>query len=91
MLIRFYGDLNRHLYSHCRGSDVEVNIPGNCTVLSLLEYFGVPASEVDLLLVNAEAAGFEDVLQARDRVSIYPCFRSLDIAPLGLINRGSLH
>jgi hypothetical protein len=33
-------------------------------------------------MVNGEAVDFSHVVKARDRISIYPLFRSIDISPL---------
>lgn len=90
MLVRFYGELNACLPGHLRGRAVNVDVQGDCTVQGLLDYFRVPATAVDLILVNGEATGFACKPAKDDRVSIYPRFRSLDISPLGLINRGYL-
>jgi len=50
----------------------------------------VPSSAIDLILVNGEAVGFDHRLHTNDHVSVYPLFRSIDISPLHLINRGFL-
>lgn len=90
MHVRFYGELNRCLPGQFREKAFKVDVDGDCTVQALLEYFRVPCREVDLILVNGEATGFNYDLEDDDRISIYPRFRNLDIAPLGLINRGYL-
>lgn len=60
------------------------------TFNSLVDSIGVPSSEIDLILVNGEPVGFDYLLQENDYISVYPLFRSVDISPLHLINRGSL-
>jgi len=40
----------------------------------LIESFGVPHSDVDLLLINGESATFSHLVQDGDRVSVYPVF-----------------
>jgi len=47
-----------------------------------IEVFGVPHTEVDLIVVNGQPVGFDHQLQADDRVAVYPVFKSLDIKPL---------
>ena len=47
-----------------------------------IEVFGVPHTEVDLIVVNGQPVGFDHQLQAGDRVAVYPVFESLDISPL---------
>ncbi|MDO8938656.1 MAG: hypothetical protein Q7U98_05820 [Methylicorpusculum sp.] len=47
-----------------------------------IEIFGVPHTEVDLIIVDDEAVGFDYQLRANDRVAVYPAFKNLDISPL---------
>ncbi len=42
----------------------------------------MPHTEVDLILINGEPAGFMQRVREGDRVSVYPAFRSIDLAPL---------
>jgi uncharacterized protein with PIN domain len=48
----------------------------------MIEAFGVPHTEVDLILVNGRSVGFSRHLRDGDRISVYPVFRSIDIAPV---------
>ena len=48
----------------------------------MLESLGVPHTEVELLLINGESAGFDRLLCDGDRVAVYPKFEALDIVPL---------
>jgi len=52
------------------------------SVKDLIESFGVPHTEVDLVLVNSEPADFTCLVRDQDRVSVYPVFESLDISPV---------
>jgi uncharacterized protein with PIN domain len=47
----------------------------------MIESFGVPHPEVELILVNGESANFEYKVRDGDRVSVYPMFESFDITP----------
>jgi hypothetical protein len=42
---------------------------------------GVPHTEIDLILVNGEPAGFAHRPTVGDRIAAYPMFESLDIGP----------
>lgn len=55
----------------------------DATVKHMIEALGVPHTEVELILVNGESVDFSRRLQHNDRISVYPSFRSIDIAPLG--------
>ena len=48
----------------------------------MIEAFGVPHTEVELVLVNGESVGFDQILRDGDRVAVYPKFEALDITPL---------
>ena len=48
----------------------------------MIEALGVPHTEVELILVQGESAGFGRLLQDGDRVAVYPRFEALDITPL---------
>ena len=88
MRIRFYGELNRYLPIDYRGIDREIGSRVQSTVQELIEEANVPPCEVDLILVNGKPIGFDHEPAPSDRISVYPRFRTLDISPLHLINRG---
>jgi uncharacterized protein with PIN domain len=48
----------------------------------MIEALGVPHTEVELVLVNGESAGFDRLLAEDDRVAVYPKFERFDISPL---------
>jgi hypothetical protein len=43
---------------------------------------GVPHTEVELILINGESAGFDRFLREGDRVAVYPTFEAFDVTPL---------
>jgi uncharacterized protein with PIN domain len=52
------------------------------SVKEMIESLGVPHTEVDLILVNGESVDFSHVVRNGERISIYPVFEALNIAPL---------
>jgi uncharacterized protein len=50
-------------------------------VKDMIESFGVPHPEVDLVLINGESSDFSRLVRNGDRVAVYPVFESLDITP----------
>jgi sulfur carrier protein ThiS len=80
--VRFYGGLNDHIPLRQRFTDITVQTDEATTVGELLNRSGVPAAEVALVLRNSTPAWFDDHVIAGDRLSVYPAFRSIDIAPL---------
>jgi hypothetical protein len=52
------------------------------SVKDMIESFGVPHAEVDLVLVNGESSDFSRLVQNGDRVAVYPVFESIDVTPM---------
>ena len=48
----------------------------------MIEAFGVPHTEVEVILVNGRSVDFSYIVQDGDRISVYPMFESVDITPL---------
>lgn len=79
---RFYDRLNIFLPPLCRGREFPCAYARSATTKHMIEALGVPHTEVVLVLVNGEPAGFNRMLRAGDRVSVYPKFESLDVSEL---------
>lgn len=86
--LRFYEELNDFLPRRYRKRDIEASWEGRRSLKDLIESFGVPHAEIDLLLVNGEVASLDAIVQDQDRVSVYPMFEAFDIR--GLISREPL-
>lgn len=76
---RFYAELNDHLAQDRQYQTLERRfyVPG--TVKDMIEGFGIPHTEVELIAVNGESADFSRLVRDGDRVAVYPVFESLDI------------
>jgi uncharacterized protein with PIN domain len=79
---RFYAELNDFLPPARRYAEFACEFLDIATVKDRIESFGVPHTEVDLILVNGEPVDFASRVRDGDRVSVYPVFESFDIAPL---------
>lgn len=77
--IRFYEELNDFLPSIKRKKRLEHNFIDRTSIKDLIESFGVPHTEVDLILVNGSSVNFSYLINDGDDVSVYPVFESLDI------------
>ena len=80
--IRFYEELNDFMPAADRKKDIDFEFRGRRSVKDLIESFGVPHVEVDLILVNGESVGFSRIVADGDRISVYPVFESLDVGPV---------
>ncbi len=78
--IRFYQELNGFLVEAQRHRTLECSLLGHPGVKDLIESFGVPHTEVDLVLANGDSVGFDYQVQPGDRIAVYPMFESLDIS-----------
>jgi len=89
VVLRFYAELNDFLPPEKqRGStylfETEVSVG------EVLKDLGVPHTQVDLILVNGRSVDFSYVVRDGDRVSFYPVFEALNIAPLVRLRRHPL-
>jgi uncharacterized protein with PIN domain len=79
---RFYEELNDFLAPERRGHEFGCRCARAATTKHMIEALGVPHTEVELVLVNGESAGFERALADGDRIAVYPKFESFDVTPL---------
>lgn len=80
--IRFYAELNDFLEPGRRQVAFEQVSMGGESIKDMIETLGVPPTEVDLILVNGRSVDFSCLVQEGDRMSVFPKFESIDIAPL---------
>ncbi|MEW6710526.1 MAG: Mut7-C RNAse domain-containing protein [Candidatus Riflebacteria bacterium] len=80
VFIRFYEELNDFIRADYRKIQVEKVLKHCTTVKDLIESFGVPHTEVDLILVNGNSCDFDRRVSDGDRISVYPVFESFDIS-----------
>jgi uncharacterized protein len=79
---RFYAELNDHLPLCDQYQVVERRFFVPASLKDMIESFGVPHTEVDLVLVNGDSSDFSHLIHNGDRVAVYPVFESIDIAPV---------
>lgn len=80
--LRFYEELNDFLAPAVRKTTLMHDFDRRTSVKDMIESFGVPHTEVDIILVNGRSVDFSHIVQDGDRISVYPVFESLDITPL---------
>jgi uncharacterized protein with PIN domain len=76
---RFYAELNDHLAPEQRYRTLERTLDVPASVKDGIESFGVPHTEVELVLVNGESSAFARIVEDGDRVAVYPVFESFDV------------
>ncbi len=79
---RFYEELNDFLPKEKRKKKFEYNFINRASVKDVIESFGVPHTEVDLILVNSKSKNFSYIINDSDDISVYPVFESIDISNL---------
>jgi uncharacterized protein len=78
--LRFYEELNDFLQNNKKKVRFEHNFIDRTSVKDLIESFGVPHTEVDLILVNGKSVSFNYIINDNDDISIFPVFESLNIS-----------
>jgi uncharacterized protein with PIN domain len=78
---RFYAELNDFLPPPRRGVLFAHAFDGQPSVKDAIESLGVPHTEIDLVLVDGESVDFSWRLHDGARVSVFPVFEAIDIAP----------
>ena len=79
---RFYEKLNDFLPDKNKSKSFDFSFEGNPGIKDIIESFGVPHTEFDLIIVNENSVSFDYKLRNMDFVSIYPVFKNLDISSL---------
>ena len=80
--LRFYAELSDFLKKDYRLREFDYHCHRRTSVKDLIESFGVPHTEVELILVNGISVDFSYIVKDHDRISVYPEFESVDISPL---------
>lgn len=80
--LRFYEELNDFLPPERCKVCFSHTFQRRASIKDMIEAFGVPHPEIDLILVNGQSVDFSYIVQDGDRISVYPLFESFDIAPL---------
>jgi uncharacterized protein with PIN domain len=70
--LNFHEDLDFFLGSRAQGRTVERTLGEKTSVKDVIESCGVPHPEVDLILVNGAAVGFDYGLEYRAEVEVFP-------------------
>lgn len=78
--LRFYEELNDFLPEEKRKKQFEHHYIDRASVKDVIESFGVPHTEVDLILVNGKSVTFNYLINDGDDISVYPVFESFDIS-----------
>lgn len=80
--LRFYEELNDFLPPDRRKVAFVHRLDRRTSVKDLIESFGVPHTEVEVILVNGKSVDFSYIVRPGDRISVYPMFESFDVGPL---------
>ena len=79
---RFYEELNDFLVPERYKRTFAHIFHRRASVKDMIESFGVPHTEVELILANDKSVDFSYIVRDGDRIAVYPMFESLDISPL---------
>jgi len=88
---RFYEELNEFLAPQRREQAFAYSCARAATVKHAIEALGVPHTEVELIMVNAEPVGFGCMVHEGDRISVYPRREALATPPLFRLHDRPVH
>ena len=83
--IRFYEELNDFLKNYPLKTDIPFSFKGKRSIKDLIENFGVPHVEVDMILINGKPVRFDYIVENGDRISVYPVFERFNIGHTSLL------
>lgn len=81
-VFRFSAELNDFLPLSQRQVSFTHFFKERSSVKDMIEALGVPHTEVDCILVNAEGVDFSYIVQDGDRIDVYPISTSTEFTPL---------
>ncbi len=84
--LRFYAELRDFLSTDRTSGTVVRSFDVAGSVKDTIEACGVPHTEVALILANGRAVDFGYRVRDRDRITVYPPFRALDVEPAWLVS-----
>ena len=87
---RFYAELNDFLPGESHSNQLVRRFDVSGSVKDFIESFGVPHTEVDLVLANGEPVDFSYAVRDGDLISVYPVFESLDISSVSRVRPAPL-
>lgn len=88
--VRFYKELNDFLPRDSQKQWLSYEFISRDTVRNILITFGIPQTEVDLVLINSRPSGFDDAIHDGDQISVYPVFESFDISKTTILRPNAL-
>jgi uncharacterized protein with PIN domain/S-formylglutathione hydrolase FrmB len=80
--IRFYAELRDFLAPEHRSGRISHAVDGPRSVKDVIESYGVPHPEVEVILVDGRSVDFSYRPAPGDHISVYPVFESFDVSPM---------
>lgn len=89
-IFRFYEELNDFLTTRNKKRELIYAFYGAPKVKDAIESYGIPHTEVDMILANGKSVDFNYKLKDNDRIAVYPKFESFDISKVTQIENAPL-
>jgi uncharacterized protein len=70
--LQFHGDLKFFLLPKSRGAVIERRLAEKTSIKDVIESFGIPHPEVDLILIDEQPVGFDQTVASDTRVDVFP-------------------
>ena len=88
--IRVYEELNDYLPEERKKRTFAVRCTDETAIAEILKSAGIRLEDVDLILLDGEPAGAEQIPSDGSRVSVYPVFESIDIGKVTRVRKEPL-
>lgn len=90
MKIRFFSELNDFLPEKKKYMQLLIELNRQSSVKDIIESFGIPHTEVELIIIKGISLDFSYIVKNDDFISVYPKFESLDIRSILKIRKTPL-
>ena len=88
--LRFYEELNNFLPKEKKKIKFKHKFNNNPSIKDMIESFGIPHIQVDLILINNKSVDFSYIVQNGDDISVYPIFESMNIKKVSQVREEPL-
>jgi uncharacterized protein len=80
--LHFLADLNDFLQENQRDKDIQYDLDKPRSVKDLIESFGVPHTEINIIIANDQSVDFNYPVRPEDNIQVYPAFQQPDVSPI---------
>lgn len=80
--LHFFAELNDFLKNDQRDKEFHHELDKPRSVKDLIESFGIPHTEINIIIANERSIDFNYPVEAEDNIQVYPAFQQPDVSPV---------